>query len=295
MSKALVVGMGIGQLYKTVLTNLGYEVITVDLDPTKGADYTDINRAISEHYKFDIVNICTPNFTHVKVARQVASFSKIVFIEKPGLATSDAWEQLVKDYPYTRFMMIKNNQYREEIKRFKELADSSNSVTVRWNNKNRIPHPGSWFTTKSLSFGGVSRDLIPHMLSYYCALTDYEQGKQLFSLVDQRHNLKDLIETDYGVVNPNGTFDVDDFCELQYTSSNGVKWTLTANWKDDVSDDSSISFDMPSTAIKFELGLCPEEAYERMIKAAVDNIDNGEFWLKQYKQDTWIHKQIENL
>jgi len=295
MKKSLIIGMGIGQLYKTVLTNLGYEVITVDPDISKGAMLPSVDAAILVHAPFDVVNICTPNFTHVKIARQVASFSKIVFIEKPGLATSDAWEQLVKDYPYTRFMMIKNNQYREEIKRFKELADSSNSVTVRWNNKNRIPHPGSWFTTKSLSFGGVSRDLIPHMLSYYCALTDYEQGNQLFSSVDQRHNLKDLTVTDYGVVNHNGTYDVDDFCELQYTSSNGVKWTLTANWKDDVSDDSSISFDMTNTAIKFELGLCPEEAYQHMIKTAVDNIDNGDFWLKQYKQDTWIHKQIEHL
>jgi len=31
--KSLIVGMGIGQLYKSVLTELGHEVITVDQNP----------------------------------------------------------------------------------------------------------------------------------------------------------------------------------------------------------------------------------------------------------------------
>ena len=46
---------------------------------------------------------------------------------------------------------------------------------------------------------------------------------------------------------------------------------------------------------KFELGWCPEDAYLNMIKDAVDNIHNQQFWLDQYEIDTWIHKQIENL
>ena len=133
--KSLVVGMGIGNLYKAVLEEIGNEVITVDLDPDK-ADYTSVDMALSVHGKFDTVHICTPNFTHIKIARQVAAISKIVLIEKPGVATSDAWIQLVKDYPVTRFMMVKNNQFRPEIERFKNLADQSNIVRVTWNNKN---------------------------------------------------------------------------------------------------------------------------------------------------------------
>jgi predicted dehydrogenase len=294
MSKALVVGLGIGQLYRSVLANLNYQVVTVDLDPNKGADYTDLDRAVADHFKFDLAVICTPNFTHIKIARKIASFTGIVFIEKPGVATSDAWEQLIKDYPYTRFMMIKNNQYREEIERFKDLANSSKRIVVRWNNKNRIPNPGSWFTTKSLAFGGVSRDLIPHMLSYYCALTSFATGIRISAKAEQKHQLSQLTDTDYGVVNPAGIFDVDDFCELKYNSNN-KEWVLTANWKDDSKDDSSISFESDGVAIRFELGLCPESAYQTMIKTAVDNFNNSDFWLQQYKQDTWIHQQIENL
>jgi predicted dehydrogenase len=224
------------------------------------------------------------------LARKVAALSKIVFVEKPGVANSEAWRQLCFDYSQTRFMMVKNNQYRDSIAQFKELADKSSIVKVVWNNKNRIPNPGSWFTTKELAFGGVSRDLIPHMLSYYVALTDYTKGNKLYSTALQRHELKNINDTDYGRVDHNGTYNVDDFCEFEFSNS-GTKWILTANWKDNKADDVYISFD----DTKFPLGLCPEKAYKAMIENAVTNLNNDEFWQEQLQQDLWIHRQIENL
>jgi predicted dehydrogenase len=291
MKKALIIGLGFGQaVYLPVLTQLGYEVITVDMDTSKGADFSNLDDAIRVHSKFDTVNICTPNFTHIKLARAIAPYADIVFVEKPGVKDHYAWQQMVIDNPMTRFMMVKNNQYRDSIKQFKTLADQSHTIRVVWNNKNRIPNPGSWFTTKKLAFGGVSRDLIPHMLSYYVALTDYTKGNKLYATAVQRHSLETINDTDYGIVNKNGTYDVDDFCEFEF-SNNNKKWILTANWKDDQSDDVYISFD----DAKFMLGLCPEEAYKAMIENAVDNLNNNEFWLEQLQQDLWIHKQIENL
>jgi predicted dehydrogenase len=291
--KSLVVGMGIGQLYKAVLEEIGNQVVTVDLDPDKG-DFTSVDMAIGSHGRFDTVHICTPNFTHITIARKVAAISKIVFIEKPGVATSDAWQQLVKDYPATRFMMVKNNQYRDEIKHFRELAEQSSTVYLRWINRNRIPSPGSWFTTKAQSFGGVSRDLIPHMLSYYCALTDYRMGFKKFAQAEQLWQLEDIDSTDYGVVNPNGVYDVDDYCELEFLSGN-TRYVLTADWRSMEEDNIGISFDMPGRAIKYPLGLCPETAYKKMIEQAIENINNDEFWQQQLAQDIWIHQQIENL
>jgi hypothetical protein len=53
---------------------------------------------------------------------------------------------------------------------------------------------------------------------------------------------------------------------------------------------------MPDNSVeRFELGWCPEEAYLNMIKDAVDNVDNYQFWLNQFDIDTWIHERIENL
>jgi predicted dehydrogenase len=293
--KALIIGLGFGQaVYLPVLTQLGYEVVTVDMDTSKGADFSNLDDAIRVHSKFDTVNICTPNFTHVKLARAVAPHANIVFVEKPGVVNSEAWQQLVRDYPETRFMMVKNNQYRDTIEQFKTLANQSHTVRLVWNNKNRIPNPGSWFTTKELAFGGVSRDLMPHMLSYYVALTNYAKGNKLYSNAIQRHELKDLIDTDYGTVNHDGTYNVDDFCEFEFKNGD-TTWILTANWKDNLADDVYISFDMKNSAVRHKLGLCPESAYKTMIENAVTNLNNDMFWKEQLQQDLWIHRQIENL
>jgi predicted dehydrogenase len=191
-------------------------------------------------------------------------------------------------------MMVKNNQYRDTIEQFKILADQSRTVKIVWNNKNRIPNPGSWFTTKELAFGGVSRDLMPHMLSYYVALTDYTKGNKLYATALQHHSLDSINDTDYGVVNKEGTYNVDDFCEFEFKNGN-TTWILIANWKDNIADDVYISFETTSNTAKFVLGLCPEEAYKAMIENAVTNLNNDMFWKEQLQQDLWIHKQIENL
>jgi hypothetical protein len=61
-------------------------------------------------------------------------------------------------------------------------------------------------------------------------------------------------------------------------------------------EDSSIEFIMPDNSIeRFELGWCPEEAYQTMIKEAIERVDDAKFWTEQYEQDTWIHTVIEKL
>ena len=294
MSKrSLVIGMGIGQLYKTVLEKLGHEVTTVDNNITKGANFPTIESAIIGYGPFDTVHICTPNFTHAKIARQVAQHAKIVFIEKPGVSTSTVWCNLILENPNTRFMMVKNNMWRSNIAELQALASKAKTVDIFWSRKNCIPNPGSWFTTKQLAFGGVSRDLMPHLLSLYVAMNpkwkiDPVTGKQSLRL----HTLESIKSTEYGVVNPNGTYDVDDRCHLLF----GDKWTLLADWANMHEDDSSIKFTMEDGSVeRFELGWCPEEAYLNMIKDAMDNYANIQFWDEQLSQDIFIHQKVETL
>jgi hypothetical protein len=64
-----------------------------------------------------------------------------------------------------------------------------------------------------------------------------------------------------------------------------------ANWRDLTTEESCVTIN--DTTI--ELGWCPEEAYHNMIKDAIDNVDNDNFWQQQVRQDIWIHKQIEAL
>ena len=294
MSKrSLVIGMGIGNLYKDVLTKLGHEVVTVDMDPAKGADFIDVASAIRKHSWFETAHICTPNFTHKEIAEQVAPYAKIVFIEKPGLKNSEEWTNLIKVRPFTRFIMVKNNMWRDNIAELVELAHKAKTVKIRWIRKNCIPSPGSWFTTKDLAFGGVSRDLMPHLLSLYVAMNpEWKHENVSGQTAMQCWELKDIESTEYGTVNPTGTYNVDDMCVINF----GNKWRLAANWRSQDEEDSSIAFVMPDNKIeRFELGWCPEEAYHNMIVDAITNIDNPEFWLKQYAIDTWIHERIEKL
>jgi len=294
MSKrSLVIGMGIGQLYKTVLEKLGHEVTTVDNDITKGANFPTVESAIIGYGPFDTVHICTPNFTHAKIARQVAPHAKIVFIEKPGVSTSTVWCNLILENPNTRFMMVKNNMWRSNISDLKELASKAKTVNIRWIRKNCIPNPGSWFTTRELAFGGVSRDLMPHLLSLYIALnpewrTEPVNGKG----AQMMWNLEDIESTEYGVINPNGTYNVDDVCHIDF----GNKWGCQANWRSMTTEDSSIQFIMQDNSVeRFELGWCPEEAYLNMIKDAIDNYTNIQFWDEQLSQDIFIHQKVETL
>ena len=286
--KSLVVGMGIGELYKAVLTKLNFEVITVDSNSSKNADFNSVEEALAVHQRFDTVNICTPNFTHNKLTQLVAPHSKIVFVEKPGFRNSYEWQHVIDKYPDTRIMMVKNNMWRDNIAEMQALAAQSDTVDIKWIRKNCIPHPGSWFTTKELAYGGVSRDLVPHLLSLYIALNPYWYSTSATKKTsEQQWTLQNIDSTDYGTINYNGTYDVDDKVEMSF----GERWRVHANWRDLTTEESCVTIN--DTTI--ELGWCPEEAYHNMIKDAIDNVDNDNFWQQQVRQDIWIHKQIEAL
>ena len=134
---------------------------------------------------------------------------------------------------------------------------------------------------------------MPHLLSLFVAMNPkWEQAQVNEQTAVACWELKDIESTDYGTVNPNGIYDVDDMCVINF----GNKWKCSANWRSLDEEDSSIKFIMEDNSVeKFELGWCPEEAYHNMIVDAMTNVDNREFWLRQYNIDTWIHERIENL
>jgi predicted dehydrogenase len=283
MDKALVVGLGMGQQYKNWLTELNYNVITVDADSSKGADFLDVASALISHPCFNVVYIGTPNFTHEAIARQVAEHTRLLIIEKPGVATAAAWEKLINDFPKTRIMMVKNNQYRVELSGFKDIASISEEVEVCWSRQDGVPF-SPWFTDKDKAFGGVGRDLMPHLLSFYTAITNFDSGVLINSEALDKNNTG-----------------IDDSAKLSYNNK-GVKWTCYASWKNNIKDEFYIKFIVGYKAIKFDLGDymtafggCPAGPYISMIKKAVNNLDNDQYWQHQLQQDKWIHTQMEKL
>jgi hypothetical protein len=219
-----------------------------------------------------------------------------VFIEKPGIKDADSWLKLISDFPNTRFMMVKNNMWRKNIKQIQKLAEKSDSIFIDWINKDRIPNPGTWFTTKELAYGGVSRDLMPHLLSLFISLEpEWLIANEEERFIDQKWKLEDLTQTDYGTVNKDGIYNVDDYFRISFIH-NGRRFNLLSNWRSMSNDQRQITFNLKNGKKKIiELGLCPEDAYQRMIKDAVTNLNNDEFWKQQMLQDFWIHKRIENI
>jgi len=304
MSKnSIVIGMGIGQLYQQVLNDLGYTVVTVDADPAKGAEFTDVDSAIEKYKNFDTAHICTPNFTHAELAEKLAPYTKIIFVEKPGVENSKSWQNLVKSYSNTRIVMVKNNQWRNNITELTELVENSYMVDIKWINDDRVPSPGTWFTTKSLAYGGVSRDLMPHLLSLFMVLEpNYKQAIQTKNSARTVWQLSDFTKTDYGTINKNGVYDVDDVCSLSFKTDN-TEWNLTADWRSCAGDERCITFYLNPTkngsdsniTVSVELGLCPEYAYKNMIEDCVKNLNNNEFWQHQLEQDYYIHEKVEQI
>jgi hypothetical protein len=291
--KSLVVGLGIGELYCRVLEKLGADVYTVDQNPDKLADFTSLDAALDWLGPLDTVNICTPNFTHYDLALKCRDRAKIVFVEKPGVKDSIEWLSLTKS-KYTRYFLVKNNQYRDNINWIKSQVAKSNHVLLSWVNKDRIPHPGSWFTNKKLAFGGVSRDLFPHMLSFYLEFEPTAVWHDEMHLdYAQRWKLSDIASTSYGSVNVDGIYDVDDFVSCRI---NG-KYSIVCDWRSN--DDNEFigieltSFDGNKTRIP--LGLCPEDAYQHMIDTAFNNYNDISYWATQNIQDLWIHKTLEKI
>lgn len=294
--KALVIGMGIGSLYQKILQELEYEVFTVDVDPTTNSDFLSVDAALENHGSFDLAFICTPNYTHEPIARKLVDRSRIIFIEKPGFQFSANWASFAEEYSHQRFMMVKNNQWRDDFGSLINLAKTSKKIEISWINRDRIPKPGSWFTDKKKAWGGVSRDLLPHLLSIFAELNPAFQDscKILKKTSRQRWKLSDIESSDYGQVDLNGVYNVDDVISLFLWVTN-KHVTIHADWRSLTNDHIGVIFFTNKGNFPCELGLCPEQAYKNMIVAAVTNYDNTNFWQKQLRQDLWIHQMVEKF
>ena len=288
-NKALIVGTGFGNLYKSIYEGMGWQVTTIDIaDPN--ADFNTVSSAIesgSGHNGsyWDTCHITTPNHTHYELADLCAMYSDIVFVEKPGVENTAMWSQLLTDHHDTRIMMTKNNQYRDNIVEMAKCAKGH--AKINWINNNRVPKPGSWFTNKQLAYGGVSRDLMPHLLSLYQMFEpNWRTIESKNIITTQSWNLEDFTDSDYGEVDSDGVYDVDDFCYIEFGD-----FELCADWASREGDDIAVHTKTKS----FELGLCPESAYKEMIKTALFEKSNDKYWKQQQEMDLWIQEILCNL
>ncbi len=297
MKKALVVGLGIGSLYEKILKDLFFDVYTVDIDTEKKSNYTIVEQIKEKDFEIGI--ICLPNFLHKETTEKLISLNcKNILVEKPGFSSLKEYCQIKEkaDINNSNLFIVKNNFFRKEIKNFRLLfnhikKNKISEVDIVWSNKNRIPSPGSWFTNKELSWGGVSRDLIPHLLHIF-----YFFSKSFDSPTEtnkkQVYDLTNIKDSDYGSVNiENPVYNVDDSCYVKFLNK-GITYNLYSTWKNDTKTEMSIKIKLSSGEdYTYNFGLCPEEAYKNMII----NILKGKSNKKQFKIDYWVHSVIDKI
>jgi len=300
IKKALVVGVGgIGKnVYVPQLRKLGYQVHRVD-PIMQSAEYGSVND-IPKHIQYDIAVVCCPNIHHLPEVLMVSDYCKTILVEKPGFLNSGVWKRNLErpELKEHHIVLVKNNLYRSEIAMLRDLCEQEHvtKVEITWFNKNRIPNPGSWFTTKEQAFGGVTHDLFPHLYCFMYILFSLHQIEKLVptTLQMQRWDLDSLADnTDYGAINKDGTYDVCDYAEAHYLI-NDIPVTLQASWKEGYDKQDITIYYKDGSTFNWSFGLCPDEAYGEMIQAVSEgNFMFGAVGNIEKRIDEWIHEQLE--
>ncbi len=306
MKKALVVGLGgIGRVYTKQLRNMGFNVSTVDPVYAREAKatYSTVND-VPKDIEFDIAIICCPNVHHLNAVLELTDVCKVILVEKPGLANTAAWNNVVHRFPNHRILLVKNNLYRASIDKYADLVDLKDvaKIDINWLNKDRIPNPGGWFTDSKQAFGGVTHDLFPHLYCYMFALIPFHLFLHILpkTFKMQRWHLDNIGDnTDYGKINKDGVYDVCDYAEAHYMiprdNDEPLPVTLRASWKEGYDDQAIHVYFKNGSTLNLEFGLCPDEAYGKMIENVLDDKFMGEerqTWIEQ-NFDKWIHAQLE--
>lgn len=289
-----VVGLGIGKLYVDACNRLGWRVITVDQNPNVSADYLSVDD-IPASIHLDMGIVCTPNFAHLQVAQQLARKSATnIVVEKPGFFCSGDWLEFQQQYPESRLWMVKNNQFRTL---FTDLRDKEiEKIQLFWLNKNRIPGAGSWFTDKSKSYGGVSRDLMPHLLSVaQRSLNQCIANDDFVARCYRQYDMSQLEnDSSYGNFNATGIYDVDDYACFK-SNVNNITIECFASWKKDIDADIiEWRFKLKNQSdLTYKVGLCPESAYETMLQEYMHATQETHQQHQQYDEE--IHKIIDRF
>lgn len=292
--KIIIVGLGIGSVYRDALAKYSdtYNILTIDSDPKKKAKYPSCDgfRYIRDKNYAEMTIICTPNYLHEEQIRHFAPISKVILVEKPGVESSKKWEELCLKFPETKIIMVKNNMYRDDIQSLKAINyfKTKDIIHLKWYNHNRIPFPGFWFTNKKLAFGGVSHDLLPHLLHFMFLISGTNNYEVEFGYKKQIYKMNDIKSTDYGVINKkNPIYNVDDKAYLKVKSGNKT-FIIKICWKYSGKDEQTISY---KDEYVWDFGLCPSIAYKNM----VDNILLGNDKIDHFKTDMSVLKIIESL
>lgn len=132
--------------------------------------YDDMERAISES-GCDIVDICLPNFLHVKAALMAAKAGKHIIIEKPLAVTLEEADLMLAACREAgvKLMYAEELCFAPKYERVRQLVAEGaigQVYMLKQSEKHSGPH-SDWFYDINLSGGGVLMDMGCHALAWF--------------------------------------------------------------------------------------------------------------------------------
>lgn len=212
-TRVAIVGLGkMGILHASILSMFDNISIVALIDTNKnlyatiksmgasGTFYPSFDEAIARK-TIDAVYICTPTFTHEKLARLALKNYMHVFLEKPATLSSKETNLLIKAQKHSIVAVGYTLLYKRTFQHAKTLLEEGKLGPIQsydahfWHGEVLAAKKG-WMYTKTLSGGGALMNPGPHLfalLYYYFGIPKKVTGtvKQLYStdVDDQAHAL----------------------------------------------------------------------------------------------------------
>ncbi|MDC3423134.1 Gfo/Idh/MocA family oxidoreductase [Aquibacillus sp. 3ASR75-11] len=269
MENVQVAIIGIGAIAESVHLNYLQEndhvtvnaLVDIDLERAasvaKKHDIPNVFQTIDELIEqthTDAVLICTPNATHIPIAKKAAQHGIHVFIEKPigiDLEAVNDYLTLTKEKNVIT-MVGMTHRFRRDVAILREYIDNGtfgNLYHVKAKLFRGRGTPQGWFTNKELSGGGALMDIGVHVLD----LAWWLMGKQeVQSITGQTLTTFGNHETKYisawtsknKKLNADHVVNVDDFASAWIRFKNGAVINLEIAWAINGEQDDGVQLEL---------------------------------------------------
>jgi predicted dehydrogenase len=189
----------------------------------------------------DGIIIATPNVTHIPYTLEALRRNIGVLCEKPVALKSVEVDEIIKICTKQNVVYVPGfvNRWRVDIQELysafkEEKLGKIESVEAGWLRKSGVPRPGTWFTNRKFSGGGVLVDLGSHIMDI-CLMLLGDRKPQNYELItsicnQEKIKQKDAAEWFKSSDNSKYEMDVEDtvIADVQY--EDGVTLSIKLSW-----------------------------------------------------------------
>ena len=199
-------------------------------------------------YDIDAVIIATPNYTHAMYSIRMLECGIHVLCEKPVALHASEIERIKKLEKERNVVYCPGfvNRWRFDIQQIYAMISDNRignilSIEAGWLRKNGVPRPGTWFTKREYSGGGVLVDLGSHVIDI-CLMLLKDKVVSQYQLLTAMN--QDTINKNSGAAswfaysyNDSYEIDVEDTAYADVFYEDGTKLSVKLSWLSPIKGD----------------------------------------------------------